>query len=73
MTNLYANLILSYVYRETNETAARRVRNLLQSDAEARNLYQYLCKSRQLLDKCLPVHYPCKSVVNNILHYAGCM
>jgi|GEM_PF-5839858 len=73
MTDFYANLILSYVYHETSETAARQVRSLLQSNVEAKNYYRYLCKSRQILDKYLPVYYPCKTLVNSVLRYAECV
>lgn len=73
MTDFYADLILSYLYNETSEAAACRVKRLIQSDAEARSFYRFLCKARRQLHEHLQVYCPCKSVVNNVLHYAGCI
>ena len=70
MTNLYSNLIVRYVYGETNDVLGSGVKHLLKSDSGLKRLYEQLKESRNLIEQNIRMQHPHKSLVENILHYA---
>ncbi|MDE1190822.1 MAG: hypothetical protein PW786_01550 [Arachidicoccus sp.] len=71
MTHFYYNLIVRYVYEETNEILKNGVHRLIKTDAELKDLYIQLCDTRRKLSRNFPVQMPRKSLVDNILKYAS--
>ena len=70
MTNLYSNLVVRYVYGETNDVLGAGVKHLLKSDSGLKRLYEQLKESRNLIEQNIRMQHPRKSLVENILGYA---
>ena len=70
MTNLYSNLIVRYVYGETNDVLGSGVKHLLKSDSGLKRLYEQLKESRNLIEQNIRMQHPRKSLVDNVLRYA---
>lgn len=70
MTDLYPNLIVRYVYEETNDILGSGVKHLLKNDSGLKRLYEQLKESRNLIEQNVRMLHPQKSLVENILHYA---
>lgn len=70
MTDFYPNLIVRYVYGETNDILRSGIRHLLKSDSRLKRLYEQLKESRELIEQNMRMQHPQKSLVENILHYA---
>jgi len=70
MADLYPNLVVRYVYGETNDILGSGIKHLLKSDSGLKRLYEQLKESRSFIEQNIRMQHPQNSLVENILHYA---
>lgn len=70
MTEIYSNLLVQYLYDDTNEIVKSGVKCLLKRDYHLRCIHDQLMQSRNFIEQNIQLQHPKKLLVENILRYA---